>query len=196
MFKSLQKHYYKKDAINVFVVSKANLQQYNTYSNSEIEIMENETNPDIIFAASGDYSLIEILEAKKILNKELPEIKIKIVYVTNISILKSRLSEKEFEMYFNKNVPVIYNFHGYKSTIKNLLFERKRNFKILGYIDKGDICASSEGKKIVNETYRYNIVIESLEILIKNNKNNNSKNEELKKIYNRKINDFLKKGII
>lgn len=133
-----------KDYINIITVSKGIQKQYQSLeeSNIDIEVLIDHDEVDLVIAVTGDYLLNE---AYKIINNS--NKKIRLVYVTNLKVLdsnnrfKEALSDKEFNKYFGDK-KVIYLFHGYKSVIRNLMFNRKVNIKIYGYMDKSDICGN------------------------------------------------------
>jgi len=133
-----------KDYINIITVSKGVQKQYQSLeeSNIDIEILIDHEEVDLVIAVTGDYLLNE---AYKIIENS--DKKIRLVYITNLKVLdannrfKEALSDKEFNKYFG-NKKVLYLYHGYKSVIRNLMFNRKIDIKIYGYMDKSDICGN------------------------------------------------------
>ena len=86
--------------------------------------------PDVVLAASGVYPTTEALAAAWLLRRELPRLRVRIVNVTDLLILEPDshhphgLAPEAFDALFTPDRPVIYNFHGYPSAVKQLLFER------------------------------------------------------------------------
>jgi xylulose-5-phosphate/fructose-6-phosphate phosphoketolase len=93
----------------------------------------------------GDYVTKEMLAAIQLLKKEVLNIKIR--YVNNMKLTSSEFSqlfkndkEKNFDYFYTTDKPVIFNFHGYPQTLKQILFDYSGNtnrFKINGYIENG-----------------------------------------------------------
>lgn len=100
--------------------------------------------PDVILAASGDYVFKETIAAAQILNKDFPDLKIRIVYVSSICSdgfgeFDNLISKDEFSNIFTKEKPVFFAFHGYPQTVKSILFdyENPAKFTVNGYEEKG-----------------------------------------------------------
>ena len=74
--------------------------------------------PDIVFACAGETPTLEALAAVDILNKELPEVKVRFINVVDLFKLQPStehphgLTDAEYDMLFTKDKPVIFNFHG------------------------------------------------------------------------------------
>lgn len=159
------------NSINVIVSSKGNSKQYKNI-NQAMELLKNDgieiisdldKKEDLILVASGDYIYEEILEATKMLKEKLPNIIIKNVYISELrkigskKIFRDALTDEEFEDIFPINIPTIYAIHGYESVVKNLIYDRKNKFSVIGYKDKSDIAGSRYRKMELNGVYRYNI---------------------------------------
>jgi xylulose-5-phosphate/fructose-6-phosphate phosphoketolase len=99
---------------------------------------------EVPLAASGVYPTAEVLAAS-LLGRELLELRDRVVNVTDLLILEPDsyhphgLSPEAFDALFTPDRPVVYNFHGYPSAVKQLLFERPRleRFRVNGYIEEG-----------------------------------------------------------
>ena len=77
----------------------------------------------------GNETNVEAMAASKLLQRDIPQIKIRFVNVCDLMILDkerhwSGLTDEEFEAIFTKDKPVIFNFHGYPSAVHQLLFGR------------------------------------------------------------------------
>ena len=152
-----------KDHINIITVSKGIQRQYSSLeeSNIDIEVLNNVKNPDVILVVTGDYLLHE---AYKIIDKS--NKKIRLIYVTNLKLLDSNnrfsesLNDKEFKKYFG-NKKIVYLFHGYKSVIRDLMFNRKNNIKVFGYMDKSDICGNVSEK--INKNMNIDDILKEVE---------------------------------
>lgn len=133
--------------------------------------------PDVVFAASGDVMVQECMAAISYLKQKLPELKSRFVSISELTALglgderRPLLDKKNFEKYFTKDKPVIYNFHGYVGAIRNLLFPYKghHRFSIHGYQEEGTTTTPFD-MMVCNQTSRYDLIIDALEKVSKQNK--------------------------
>lgn len=131
----------KNNCINIITISKRCFHQYQTYeeTNTRIEVLQENTKPDIILCATGDIMLKQLLELKEHLEQNY-YLNLKVIYITNPKILdinaKNALTTEEFNYYFPEDVPCLYLFSGYPNIIKSFLYDRNRFFQVFGYNDK------------------------------------------------------------
>ncbi len=162
-----------------------------------------DNDPDIVFGAAGEYLVKECLAAIDILKKELPQVRSRFVNILEISSIGignslCRIPLHEFEHYFTKDKPVIFNFHGYPETLKQVLFDHQtgdRKFYIHGYTENGSTTTPFD-LHIRNKTSRYDLVIEALEILLEKQVVGKEEAKELTHKYNEKIKshkEYIKK---
>jgi len=147
LLKCLDKYLYNKNCINVITLGKRCDAKYDNIGDDlDIQIIKDNLNPDLILCATGDYMLKQVMEVYKKFSNEHSNIKVKVIYVTNPSVLsnysKNSLSSIEFSKYFDENIPVVYLFSGYSGIIKSLLYDRKKYFSVYGYND-GVSCFGS-----------------------------------------------------
>ncbi len=152
-------------------------------------------NPDIVFGASGQYLVKEALAAISLLKKEAPEIKVRLVNVVEISPNtighKHNLSEKEFEKYFTKDKPVIFNFHGYPDTLEKTIFRFENalgRLSVHGYMESGSTTTPLD-LHIRNKTDRYNLFIEAVQKAAEAGVIEKEKAKRLVGVYETKIKD-------
>lgn len=133
-------------------------------------------NPDVVLVGIGDNLHLEVMAAAHILHQELPELRVRVVNITDLLILEKHsihphgLDDQMFESLFTEDKPVIINFHGYPSVIKQLLHERKHQgrFTINGYLEEGttttpfDMC-------VRNKTSRYHLIMQAIRASSKHN---------------------------
>lgn len=129
-------------------------------------------NPDIVFSSMGDYVTKEMLAAITLLKAEAPSLKIR--YVNNIKLgtetfssLWNSKEEQNFEYFYTQDKPIIFNFHGYPQTLKQLLFDYPGNtnrIKINGYIENGSTTTPFD-MQIRNKTSRYDLVIQTMNLI-------------------------------
>lgn len=129
-------------------------------------------NPDIVFSSMGDYVTKEMLAAIQLLKKEVPTIKIR--YVNNIKLSSDGFSKlftapegENFDYFYTADKPVVFNFHGYPQTLKQLIFDYPGNvnrIKINGYIENGSTTTPFD-MQIRNKTSRYDLIIQAMELV-------------------------------
>jgi xylulose-5-phosphate/fructose-6-phosphate phosphoketolase len=192
-----------KNEINVIVVEKTiepiwlSLQQAKREVEDGISVWDfaSDPNPDVVFAGCGQYLVKEALAAICLLKKEVPEVKVRFVNVLELSPNTvghdKSISESDFEKYFTKDKPVIFNFHGYPDTLEQTLFTYQNaldRLSIHGYMESGSTTTPLD-IHIRNKTDRYNLFIEALEKVAKNGVVNQEKANELVLAYKNKIKD-------
>lgn len=124
--------------------------------------------PDCIIASCGETPTLEALAAVTILKNYIPGIKIRFINVVDLMKLEPNymhphgLTDNEFDLMFTKDKPIIFNFHGYKTLIHELLYHRhNRNLHVNGYLEEGTITTPFD-MRVQNEIDRYHLVLEVL----------------------------------
>jgi xylulose-5-phosphate/fructose-6-phosphate phosphoketolase len=116
-------------------------------------------------ACCGDVPTLETLAAVDLLHKHLPELKVRVVNVVDLMKLQPPgehphgLSDKDFDVLFTKDKPVIFAFHGYPWLIHRLTYRRTNhdNLHVRGYKEEGttttpfDMC-------VLNDLDRFHLV--------------------------------------
>jgi xylulose-5-phosphate/fructose-6-phosphate phosphoketolase len=151
-------------------------------------------NPDLIFSAVGEYLTKEALAAMMIIREHFPEIKLRFVNILEISAIglgnsQCRVQLETFNDYFGVNTPVIFNFHGYPETLKQVLFDQqdgKNRFYVHGYIENGSTTTPFD-LQIRNKTSRYDLAMEAFTILAEKNLITTAQAEQLNDEYHKKI---------
>lgn len=128
-----------------------------------------EQEPDIILSCAGETPTLEVLAAKTILKKYIPELKVRVVNVVDLMKLDKYspdgLNDEEYNYIYKENVPVIFVFHGYPSLIKQLNSGRQQQFdRVLGYIEEGTITTPFD-MRVQNGIDRFNICLETLKYI-------------------------------
>ena len=126
--------------------------------------------PDVIMACCGDIPTKESLAATAILREEFPDLKVRFINVVDLYRLQSEsehphgLSNKEFDILFTANKPVIFNFHGYPWLIHKLAYRRtnQERIHVRGYKEQGNINTPLE-LAILNQIDRFNLVIDVID---------------------------------
>jgi len=128
--------------------------------------------PDVVMACSGDVPTLETLAAVSILKEHLPNLKIRVINVVDLLKLERQsehphgLSDWDFDSLFTKNKPVIFAFHGYPWLIHRLTYNRTNNSNIhvRGYKEEGTITTSFD-MTVLNEMDRFHLVMDAIDRL-------------------------------
>ncbi|HLJ32340.1 MAG TPA: phosphoketolase, partial [Ktedonobacteraceae bacterium] len=128
-------------------------------------------NPDVVLVGIGDNPTLEVMAAAQILRRDLPQLRIRVVNVVDLFILTPKaehphgLDTGAFEEVFTRRSPVIINFHGYPSAIKQLLFGRGNveRFHVNGYREEGSTTTPFD-MQVCNGTDRYHLVMQAIRL--------------------------------
>lgn len=126
--------------------------------------------PDVVMACAGDVPTLETLAAVDILRQHFSELKIRVVNVVDLMTLQAQnehphgLSDKEFDILFTTDKPIIFVFHGYPWLIHRLTYRRTnhKNLHVRGYKEEGttttpfDMC-------VLNDLDRFHLVMDVIE---------------------------------
>jgi xylulose-5-phosphate/fructose-6-phosphate phosphoketolase len=190
-----------KNEINIIVSEKTVEPIWLTPEQAKEEVKEgimiwdfaSDENPDIVFGGCGQYLVKEVLAAIDLLKKEVPEVKTRFVNVVELSPdtigHENEISEADFEKYFTKDKPVIFNFHGYPETLEQTLFRFVNEIgriSVHGYMESGSTTTPLD-LHIRNKTDRYNLFIEAIEKVAKNGVIDQDKADRLVLAYKNKI---------
>jgi xylulose-5-phosphate/fructose-6-phosphate phosphoketolase len=121
--------------------------------------------PDVVMACCGDVPTLETLAAVDLLRTHLPDLKVRVVNVVDLMRLQPAeehphgLPDKEFDVLFTKDRPIIFAFHGYPWLIHRLTYRRTNhdNLHVRGYKEEGttttpfDMC-------VLNDLDRFHLV--------------------------------------
>lgn len=171
-----------RECINVLVTSKQPRPQW--FSKEEAQrLVENglsyidwastddHEEPDVVFASTGTEPTLETLAAIDLLHKNFPDLKIRYINVLDVMKLQSQrknpngLSDEEFDRLFTKNKPVIFAWHGFKSMMESIWFDRhNHNASIHGYEENGDITTPFD-MRVLNEIDRFHLAKDAVERL-------------------------------
>ena len=101
--------------------------------------------PDVVMACCGDVPTLETLAAVELLRRHLPEVKIRVINVVDLMKLQPQsehphgLSDRDFDVLFTTDRPVVFAFHGYPTLIHRLTYRRTnhKNIHVRGYVEEG-----------------------------------------------------------
>ena len=120
--------------------------------------------PDVVMACAGDVPTLETIGALQILKEHLPEIKIRVVHVVDLMTLQPetehphRLNDKDFDMLFTTNKPIIFAFDGYPLLIHKLTYRTTShpNIHVRGYKVEGTTTTPLD-MVVMNDLDRFNL---------------------------------------
>jgi len=101
--------------------------------------------PDVVMACCGDVPTLETLAAVEILRQQFPELKIRVINVVDLMTLPPQsehphgLSDKDFDVLFTRDKPIIFAFHGYPWLIHRLTYRRTNHpqLHVRGFKEEG-----------------------------------------------------------
>ena len=161
--------------VNVVVAGKHALPQWLTMAQAVIHCTEGlgiwqwasndqDAEPDVVMACSGDTPTLEILAAVSILREHLPELKIRVINVVDLMRLQPEcehphgLSEIAYDQLFTTDKPIVFGFHGYPWLIHRLTYRRtNRHLHVRGYKEEGTITTAFD-IRVQNELDRFHLV--------------------------------------
>ena len=121
--------------------------------------------PDVVMACCGDVPTLETLAAVKLIRRHLPELKVRVVNVVDLMKLQPAeehpqgLSDRDFDVLFTKDKPVIFAFHGYPWLIHRFTYRRTnhRNIHVRGYKEEGTTTTPFD-MVVLNDLDRFHLV--------------------------------------
>ena len=127
--------------------------------------------PDVVLVGIGDNPTLEVMAAASLLRQDIPELRVRVVNVTDLFVLENShdhphgLDADMFEALFTADRPVVINFHGYPSAVKQLLFGRHsvRRFHINGYQEEGTTTTPFD-MNVRNGTSRYQVASQAIRL--------------------------------
>lgn len=128
--------------------------------------------PDVVMACAGDVPTLETLAAVALLRQYLPDLRIRVINIVDLMKIQPAsehphgLSDKEFDVLFTKDKPVIFAFHGYPWLIHRLAYRRTnhRNLHVRGYKEEGTITTPFD-MAVLNELDRFHLVTDVIDRL-------------------------------
>lgn len=191
----------RTNIVNLIITGKSELPQYLTLQESRQQMVNgthtwdftgnNNENPDIVFAATGDYPTQEILATIQILKEDFPELNTRFVSVSEITCfgigdhpVAARIDSTQFTSVFAKKAPIIYFYHGYPEDIKQLIFNHPESHRFIvhGYQEKGTTTTPFD-MLVQNNCSRYQLGIEAIELAMRNRTDLTTKGVKVVKKY-------------
>jgi xylulose-5-phosphate/fructose-6-phosphate phosphoketolase len=121
--------------------------------------------PDVVMACCGDVPTLETLAAVEILRQNFPELKVRVINVVDLMTLQPQsehphgLSDKDFDVLFTRDKPIIFAFHGYPLLIHELTYRRTNhdNMHVRGFKEEGTTTTPFD-MVVLNELDRFHLV--------------------------------------
>ncbi|KKY23424.1 putative d-xylulose 5-phosphate d-fructose 6-phosphate [Phaeomoniella chlamydospora] len=121
-------------------------------------------NPDVVLVGIGAELTFEVIAAAELLKKLAPELRLRVINVTDLMILGYQsshphsLTDQAFDALFTEHKPIHFNYHGYANELRGLLFGRPNMHRvgITSYKEEGTTTTPFD-MMLVNETSRFDI---------------------------------------
>jgi len=126
--------------------------------------------PDVVMACAGDIPTLETLAAVDQLRRHLPDIKVRVVNVVDLTRLQPStehphgLSDTEFDAIFTTDRPVVFAYHGYPWLIHRLTYRRTNhdNIHVRGYKEEGTTTTPFD-MVMLNDLDRFHLVMDVID---------------------------------
>ncbi|MDD5034542.1 MAG: phosphoketolase family protein [Methylococcaceae bacterium] len=170
-----------RDCINVIVAGKQPELQYLDmdaaikHCSAGIGIWEWASNdkgdePDVVMACAGDVPTLETLAAVALLREHLPELKVRVVNVVDLMTLQPKeehphgLPDKDFDILFTTDKPIIFAYHGYPWLIHRLAYRRTNHahLHVRGYKEEGTTTTPFD-MVVLNDLDRFHLVMDVID---------------------------------
>ncbi|KAK9449429.1 XFP N-terminal domain-containing protein [Limtongia smithiae] len=177
-----------KNYINLMVGSKAPTPVYLSPEEAEAHCVagasvwkfasiDDGVDPDVVLVGIGVEVTFEVIAAASLLKKKCPSLKVRVVNVTDLMILQPdgehphALSDQGFASLFTEDKPVHFNYHGYPTELKGLLFGRPNldRVTISGYDEEGT-TTTPLSMMVLNHTDRWTVASHAIAGAAKTNK--------------------------
>ena len=125
--------------------------------------------PDVVMACAGDVPTLETLAAVTLLRQHQPDLKIRVINVVDLMTLQPQsehphgLADKDFDVLFPADTPVIFAYHGYPWLIHRLTYRRlcHHNLHVRGYKEEGATTTPFD-MVVRNDLDRFHLVMDVL----------------------------------
>ncbi len=126
--------------------------------------------PDVVMACAGDVPTLETLAAVQLLWTHFPELKVRVINVVDLMKLQPRsqhphgLRDKDFDVLFTTDKPIIFAYHGYPWLIHRLTYRRTnhRNLHVRGYKEEGTTSTPFD-MVVMNDLDRFHLVADVID---------------------------------
>ena len=121
--------------------------------------------PDVVMACCGDIPTLETLAAVQILREHFPALKVRVINIVDLMTLQPPgehphgLTDRDFDVLFTKDKPIIFAFHGYPWLIHRLTYRRTNHAQlhVRGYKEEGTTTTPFD-MVVLNDLDRFHLV--------------------------------------
>ncbi len=167
------------NSINVIVAGKKMKRSWLTSAEASVQaedgagvwgFLSNDGEPDVVIATCGDYVTEEAVIGITLFRQRFPNVKLRFVNFFKLDMFAEYCDEKVctgnglhkeqvHDKYLTHDKPIVFNFHGYATTIKKLLFDYEVSDRIIinGYGEHGSTTSPFD-MKARNGLSRYHLV--------------------------------------
>ena len=126
--------------------------------------------PDVVMACAGDVPTLETLAAVELLRQHFPELKVRVINVVDLMKLQPQsehphgLSDKDFDLLFTKDKPIIFAYHGYPWLIHRLTYRRTNDnyLHVRGFKEEGTTSTPFD-MVVMNDLDRFHLVADVID---------------------------------
>ena len=120
--------------------------------------------PEAVIVGIGPELTFEVIQAAALLRERVPELRVRVLNVTDLMILGAEkthphsLSDDTFDALFTPDTPIHFNYHGYATELKGLLFGRPNldRITIASYMEEGSTTTPFD-MMLVNQVSRFHV---------------------------------------
>lgn len=120
--------------------------------------------PDVVMACCGDVPTLETLAAVELLRQQFSELRVRVINVVDLMKLQPQsehpngLSDKDFDVLFTKDKPIIFAHHGYPPLIHQLTYRRAnhKNLHVRGFKEEGTTTTPFD-MMVLNDLDRFHL---------------------------------------
>ena len=121
-------------------------------------------------ACCGDVPTMETLAGVELLRDYFPELKVRVINVVDLMRLQPAsehphgLSDKDFDILFTRDKPIVFAFHGYPWLIHRLTYRRANhhNLHVRGYKEEGTTTTPFD-MVVLNDLDRFHLVMDVID---------------------------------
>jgi xylulose-5-phosphate/fructose-6-phosphate phosphoketolase len=126
--------------------------------------------PDVVLACAGDIPTLETLAAADLLRQHFPDLAVRVVNVVDLMRLQTDsehphgLADRDFDVLFTRDRPVIFAYHGYPWLIHRLMYRRAghHNVHVRGYKEEGTTTTPFD-MAMLNDLDRFHLVMDVID---------------------------------
>jgi xylulose-5-phosphate/fructose-6-phosphate phosphoketolase len=126
--------------------------------------------PDVVLACAGDVPTMETLAATELLQRNLPDLRIRVVNVVDLMRLQPAsehphgLHDAEYDALFPPGCPVVFAYHGYPWLIHRLTYRRHNHDRlhVRGYREEGTTTTPFD-MVVMNDLDRFHLAMDVID---------------------------------